>query len=349
VKELTHIAVAIKGVDGDRARANNVLRSRLESANFPESFFLPLGIHRRFCGFLKEECKVMSSNARPLWLTLIEEPKHGADNGELKEYPTMFKLGDDLRQDGLTMQVLGAMGAMWEAKGIDNKLTLYKATSVTPDIGFIELVPDSKTCAQITGQSRKAFSAGPLADYLAEQAIKKSMDLDVVKDHFARSCAGYCVGTYVLGIADRHNDNIMVRGNGCMFHIDFGHFLGNFLKFMKVYNREPAPFIFTSDFQTALGGPRSPHYLNFESLCVRSFDILRDDASNLVVLLAMMTRSGIVQLQSRGDLNFVVEALQLDLTKKEAEDHFKLLIKQSEKSLATQMNFFFHMMAQKMK
>lgn len=41
-----------------------------------------------------------------------------------------------------------------------------------------------------------------------EASLKKAIN------EFTLSCAGYCVATYVLGVADRHSDNIMVKQNG---------------------------------------------------------------------------------------------------------------------------------------
>lgn len=68
-----------------------------------------------------------------------------------------------------------------------------------------------------------------------------------IHQNFLRSTAGYWVISYVLGLGDRHPDNIMVnKNNGNLFHIDFGHFLGNIKKKYGI-KRERDPFVFTKE------------------------------------------------------------------------------------------------------
>ena len=80
-----------------------------------------------------------------------------------------------------------------------------------------------------------------------------------VIDNFLRSCAGCCVSSYILGVGDRHTDNLMIHKNGYFFHIDFGHFLGNFKKKFGI-NRERTSFAFTNQMAYVIGDRESINF-----------------------------------------------------------------------------------------
>lgn len=120
---------------------------------------------------------------------------------------------------------------------------------------MVEMIPHAETLRKIQVEHgvTGSFKDRPLADWLQKHnpadeqydkvrtpghtpghtlthaALSSSAEFPCVQavENFIYSCAGCCVATYILGICDRHNDNIMLKTSGHMFHIDFGKFLGH--------------------------------------------------------------------------------------------------------------------------
>ena len=86
------------------------------------------------------------------------------------------------------------------------------------------MVDNASTLAEIQndfGGVFGAFSTSPVCSYL--QKHNPTLDgYKAAQKRFKKSLAAYVVATLVLGIGDRHNDNIiMIRRDGSFFHNEF--------------------------------------------------------------------------------------------------------------------------------
>jgi len=296
----------------------------------------------------KSQCRVMDSAKKPLWL-VWRNPDPLAD--KLKGYELnsiIFKNGDDLRQDMLTLQVIRIMDSIWNREGLDLRMMPYACLATGSQVGMIEVVRNALTVMQIQG-SGGIFAAiqvdtTQLYKWIREKNKNK---LEQAIDTFTSSCAGYCVATFILGIGDRHPSNIMVTEEGQIFHIDFGHFLGHYKKKFGI-NRERVPFVLPEDFIYVISNgkenPRkSKEFDRFQEICGNAYMILRRHANLLITLFTMMLPTGITELQNISDVEYLRKTLSVEKSDEEALQYFQNIFSEAHGgSWKTKVDWFFH-------
>lgn len=285
-----------------------------------------------------DKCDVKESKKKPLVICWENMDPIGTD------VSVLFKNGDDLRQDILTLKTFRIMDMIWKENGYDFKLIPYGVLATGHMCGLIELVGISATLSKI--QVERGFKKTVLYDWLQEKHNGEQMKNQI--NLFRLSCCGYSIATFVLGIGDRHNDNVMLKENGQLFHIDFGHILGNFKSFFGI-KRERVPFILTKDFiylaTNTNDDKDSDEFKAFLQLCENSFLIIRDKSNLLIVLFSLMISSGMPELNKIEDLQFLRNTLVVGKDKEQASIYFQEKFKEAYNgSWMTQLNFRAHSM-----
>lgn len=85
----------------------------------------------------------MESKKKPLWLTMKNADKTKSD------CVLMLKVGDDLRQDALIMQLLRVMNELWKKEGLDMQMMLYDCISTGYERGLLQVVLNATTLGEI--------------------------------------------------------------------------------------------------------------------------------------------------------------------------------------------------------
>ena len=345
LKELVQIAIKVKEKIPKEER-NKRFRKDLEKTNTDliskkKEISLPLNFKYRIRGINYDKCRIMKSKKKPLWLTFKNADPLGED------IVVMLKCGDDLRMDMVTLQLFHAMQTLWFDNNLNLKMSLYKIICTGNQQGMLEMVTNSETLASIHvkegGAISQFFSKEPIKNWIEKNCVNVSKD-EAIRN-FMISNVAYCLATFVLGIGDRHNDNIMLKKNGELFHIDFGHFLGHF-KYKMGIKRERAPFVFTRQFQNVLGNDNSALFLEFKEKLQKGYLILRKNRDDIVTLLRVLLCTGIPELNEKS-LRYLEGTLAMKKEDEEAKKYLEKQLADSLDSVSTKLNFAIHIVANK--
>ncbi|GAB5373505.1 hypothetical protein AAMO2058_001757800 [Amorphochlora amoebiformis] len=168
----------------DKHFCRSWLQNELKKLNFPSRLQLTLDPTIQATQVIPPECKFMSSKKLPLWLVFENVD---ADETNKKKIYVIFKSGDDLRQDILTLQMLRLMDSFWCAEGLDLKLSPYTcvATGVNKDaegVGMIEVVLNSDTISHIQIENGGAFDKAAILKYLEKKSKETGITMKAMKE-----------------------------------------------------------------------------------------------------------------------------------------------------------------------
>ncbi|KAK6483810.1 phosphatidylinositol 4,5-bisphosphate 3-kinase catalytic subunit beta isoform isoform X1 [Huso huso] len=335
-------------IKSTKSKAKEAMMTCLKQSAYTETLSnlqSPLNPSVILSGLNVEKCRFMDSKMKPLWIVYENKLLGGESLG------IIIKNGDDLRQDMLTLQILRLMDMLWKEANLDLRIVPYGCLATGDKSGLIEVVSASETIAniQLTNSNvaaTAAFNKDALLNWLKEKNSGDALERAI--EEFTLSCAGYCVATYVLGIGDRHSDNIMVRSTGQLFHIDFGHILGNFKSKFGI-KRERVPFILTYDFIHVIQQGKTGNtekFGRFRQYCEEAYLILRKNGNLFITLFALMLTAGLPELTSVKDIQYLKDSLALGKTDEDALKQFRQKFDEAlRESWTTKVNWMAHNVA----
>lgn len=268
-----------------------------------------------------DDVLVLSSIAKPRRLTA-----RGSDG---KTYMLLIKPKDDLRTDQRLMEFNGIINRSLKRDAESSKRQLYIRTyAVVPlneECGIIEWVPGIKTMRDILINLYASQKIHP--DYnslrqLMEEATTAESKIGMFTNdvlgrfppvlplwfiqqfpnpsawfsarlRYTRSCAVMSMVGTILGLGDRHGENVnLEEGSGGIFHVDFNCLFDKGLTFQKP---ERVPFRLTHNMVAAMGiyGYEGP----FRKSSELTLSILRQQEETLVTILEAFVYDPTLDLQ----------------------------------------------------
>jgi len=266
-----------------------------------------------------ENIKVKHSISRPIIFPC--ETKDG------KIVEILFK-NECLRKDQMIANLITLIDIILKKEeNLDLGLVHYEVLPINKTSGLIEIVKDADTVYHI-----KEKLKSNILNYIMENNGDKT--INELRKIFIKSTAIYSVITYILGVGDRHLDNIMITKDGRLFHIDYGYILGKDPVFSNPSIR------ITPDVIEAIGGFSSKYYIDFKELSSQVYNCLRQYIDIFMNMLLILPKISDIKLSEKEIKEQIIKRFVPGESRAEAKFH--LVKKLENTTIAYKIKDFCH-------
>nr|BAN65271.1 phosphatidylinositol 3- and 4-kinase domain containing protein [Babesia bovis] len=228
------------------------------------------------------------------------------------EKRVLFKYKDDLRLDQLCQQIAMLCRTVLEGHGVKSYIFTYKVVPTSHNDGFLDIVDETKALSDILNDY------GSIGGYVFEDN-PSAFEEFCRRLNFVGSLAAYSAITYILGVGDRHNDNLIISRSGHVIHVDYGYILGADPKPLPA-----APFKLSKELLKFMGGYNSFLYNKFKMRFYLVYSVLRHHAKLIITMLYLLLDSklhnvnldNIIKMESK----FFLSANSISTTRKYANN-----------------------------
>ena len=227
---------------------------------------LPWDINSECVGIMGEGVLCYKSATKPWKIPLIVK-KNG------KEYIVNILVKfEDVRKDKVTMIIAKFIQTIC-SDIVD--IQTYEVFPIDDGCGWIEMVEQANTLYDIKYKYNTT-----LQNYIMD--LNPTLTVVELRDKFIKTCVSSCVLCYVLGVGDRHLENILVTKDGRLLQIDFSFLLGDDPKNLDVEMK------ITEDMLMMLGGTKSASYYELKKNCTLAYQRIRLRSSLWYILLSYL-------------------------------------------------------------
>ncbi|KAF1744882.1 hypothetical protein MXB_1095, partial [Myxobolus squamalis] len=268
---------------------------------------------------INDRVDVLASLIRPKKIQII------SSNG--KKYSMLCKPKDDLRRDSRLMEFNSLVNKLLnknaKARKRDLRICLYAVVPLNDECGIIEWVDNTVSYRSVVLHLNSEFKYGIPIEELKKLYLQTQRDPEkllklyndqvlpayppVLQQYFyrkfndasswyaarqlyTRSAAVMSMVGYILGLGDRHGENILFVNTGEIVHVDFNCL---FNKGSTFEWPEKVPFRLTHNMIEAMGS--LGYESSFRSCCEITLDIMRSKTDSLIGVLSTFLHDPLVE------------------------------------------------------